>query len=192
MSTLTIATLRRRFARDDTAVSAVEFGIVLPLLILIYLGGVELSQAITVDRKLTVAGNSVGDLVAQGGSEMSKSELEEIFMAANAIMTPYSSTPLKIVVSSVKIDKNGDEVESSCGYHDTPRAEGSSITVPDGVRVEGSYLVITEVSYDFEMPIGPVKIPPFGYVVGDAITFNDTFYMRPRQVDSVTMSCPTM
>ncbi len=181
MKTGILASFRNRFARDERGMSAVEFALVLPVLIIIYLGSVELNHALTVDRKLTSAGNSVGDLVAQGADTITSAEMDDIFTAAKAIMQPYSSSTLKIVVSSVKISKDGDEVQSSCAYHSTPRAEHSAMTVPAGVRVEGSTLVITEVQYEY--------IPTIGQIITESLFLNDTFYMRPRQSDLIALPC---
>jgi Flp pilus assembly protein TadG len=181
MKTRLFASFRNRFAKDERGISAVEFALILPVLIIIYLASVELNHAITVDRKLTSAGNSVGDLVAQGSEAISAVEMNDIFTAAEAIMQPYSPDMMKIVVSTVKISEDGDEVESSCAYNDTPRAENSPMTVPDGVRVEGTYLVITEVEYEY--------IPTVGQVITDSMILNDTLYMRPRQVAFVDLPC---
>ena len=172
--------LRRRLVRDERGISAVEFALVLPILIMIYLAGTELSHAITVDRKLTTAGGSVGDLVAQGVS-INTTEMDNILSAALAIMEPYSSATLKVVVSSVEIKKNGDEVLASCAYHDTPRTVGSAIDIPEGVRIEGTTLIVTEVNYEY--------IPTLGQILTDSIYLSDRFFMRPRQVDKVAMTC---
>ncbi|WP_436643530.1 TadE/TadG family type IV pilus assembly protein [Microbaculum sp. FT89] len=166
--------------RDERGTSAVEFALILPVLILIYAGGVELSHAITVDRKLTTAGGSVGDLVAQGNI-INQVEMDNIFSAAQAIMEPYSSATLKVVVTSVDITSKGDKVLGSCSYHASARAKGSIMSVPEGVRVEGTTLVITEVQYEY--------IPTIGQILTESITLNDTFYMRPRQGEAVKLPC---
>jgi Flp pilus assembly protein TadG len=181
MKTRILASFRNRFARDERGISAVEFALVLPVLIIIYLGSVELNHAITIDRKLTVAGSSVGDLVAQGTDSIPQEEMDDIFKAAQAIMQPYTSTTLKVVVSSVAISEDGDEVTSSCAYHSTPRAKNSAMTVPDRVRVEGTTLVITEVEYEY--------IPVIGKIITESLILKDTFYMRPRQSDVIALPC---
>ena len=55
----------RRLLRDKRGVSAVEFAMLLPLMVTLYLGGVEVSQAVAIDRKVTLVARSLGDLVAQ-------------------------------------------------------------------------------------------------------------------------------
>jgi Flp pilus assembly protein TadG len=59
------AALRRRLLRcvqDERGVSAVEFALLLPLMVTLYLGGVEISQGLTIDRKVTLVARTVADL----------------------------------------------------------------------------------------------------------------------------------
>ena len=58
----------RGFAADQNGVSAVEFAILLPLMLTLYLGGVEISQAVSADRKTTLVAHTVGDLTAQAAN----------------------------------------------------------------------------------------------------------------------------
>ena len=43
----------RRFARDRGAVSAMEFAIILPVMLLLYIGGVELGDGLQIQFKVT-------------------------------------------------------------------------------------------------------------------------------------------
>ncbi|ESR24829.1 TadE/TadG family type IV pilus assembly protein [Lutibaculum baratangense] len=167
--------------RDERGVSAVEFALILPILVLLYLGCVELSHALTVDRKVTTAASVVGDLVAQA-TQLSNADIRNIFDATDAVLTPYDAAPLEIVVSNVRITQNGTEVlwsEASGGG--TARGCGSSMNLPDNIRIEGTSLVVAEVKYRYK--------PTFGNVIKEAITFSDTFYLRPRRSAVIEHSC---
>lgn len=171
--------LVKRLARDDRGVSAVEFALVLPVLIVIYLGGVELSHTITVDRKVTSAASAVGDLVAQG-TIINAAEMKNIFDAAQVILSPYDTTGLKIVVSSVDVSKDGDTVICSDSYQTGARAENSEVSLPAGIRIEGTTLIMAEVEYQY--------VPTLGQVLTESVDLADTFYLRPRSVAEVIMT----
>ena len=90
-------------ARDTHGVSAVEFALILPVMITMYIGAVEFSDALTVDRRVTAVASAATDLTAQT-EEVSASSINDIFTAATSIMLPYSATPISIVLTSVVAD----------------------------------------------------------------------------------------
>ena len=57
-----------RFAQDRRGVSAVEFAMLLPLMLTLYLGTVEISQGVGIDRKVTLTTRTVADLASQVSS----------------------------------------------------------------------------------------------------------------------------
>lgn len=165
----------RRALADERGVSAVEFALILPVLVMLYLGCVEVSQALTVDRKVTTAAATVGDLVAQE-SKLCDAKMNNIFVATDSILTPYNSTPLKVVVSYVKITSDGNEVQWSKALHTSAHAVGSELDIPDEVAI--SELVVAEVEYAYA--------PTFGQALTDGLTFSDVFYLRPRDPKGLT------
>src|SRR5436189_1298081 len=54
-----------RLRRDQAGVSAVEFAMLLPLMLTLYLGAVEISQGVAIDRKVTLTAHTVADLASQ-------------------------------------------------------------------------------------------------------------------------------
>ena len=165
---------------DARGVSAVEFALILPILVLLYLGCVEVSLALTVDRKVTTAGSVVGDLVAQS-AKLCTADINNIFDATTSVLTPYPAAPLKIIVSYVTIDDSGAKVVWSEAKNDTKRAAGSKIILPPDVSVAGTDLVVAEVSY--------LYAPTFGQAIKENLTFADTFYLRPRHTKGVARGC---
>src|SRR6266851_2414379 len=81
----------RRLLRDERGISAVEFAMLLPLMVTLYLGGVEVSQAVAIDRKVTLISRSLGDLVSQATS-IDSTAMTSILGATTAVMAPYSDT----------------------------------------------------------------------------------------------------
>ena len=177
----TVASLRQRLSRcvrDERGVSAVEFALLLPLMVTLYLGGVEVSQGLTLDRKVTLVARTVADLAAQSTS-ITSSEMTNILDASTAVMLPYSTTKAKVVVSQVSIDSNGKATISwSATKNGTARSSGSTVTLPAALNVADSSLIWAEVSYDYS--------PVIGYVITGTMTLSDQIYMRPRLSDSVT------
>ena len=167
----------RRFRRDERGVSAVEFAMLLPLMVTLYLGAVEVSQGVAINRKVTLTSRTVADLVSQA-SAISLSDMSSLLKASVAVIAPYDASPLKVTVSQVKIDSNGNAtVDWSETYQGTKRGKGSSVTLPSALKVNDSYLIWSEVSYNY--------VPTIGYVVTGAMNLTDQIYMRPRLSDKV-------
>ena len=95
-----------RLGRDQRGVSAVEFAMLLPLMITLYLGVVEISQAVGIDRKVTLTTRTVADLASQVQS-ITNTDMTNLLGASAAVIAPYDAAPLKVTVSEVYIDANG-------------------------------------------------------------------------------------
>jgi Flp pilus assembly protein TadG len=166
------------FCRDERGVaSAVEFAMVLPLLLTFWLGGVEVSQAVSVDRKVTLAARSVADLVAQATS-VSTTDLNDILNATTAVVAPWPAANLKVIVSQVAIDQQGNAtIAWSTAKNTTARPQNQAVTVPAALRINNTWLIWGEVQYDYK--------PAIGYVITGTLPLKDQIYMRPRLSDSV-------
>jgi Flp pilus assembly protein TadG len=168
----------RRISHDERGASVVEFALLLPLMVTLYLGTVEVSQGIAIDRKLTLTARTVADLVSQV-STINDAGMNDIMAASTAVMYPYSTNTLKVTVTSVKIDSNSKAtVDWSDSFNGTPRAKGSTVTVPAALVVPNSWLIWSEVEY--------LYTPTIGYVLTGSLTFKDQLYMAPRISSSVT------
>lgn len=165
---------------DERGVSAVEFAMLLPLMLALYLGTVEISQGIGADRKVTLTARTVADLVSQVSS-MSNSDMTNSLNAASAVMAPYPVSKLKVTVTSVSIDGTGKAtVDWSDSLNGTARAKGSTITLPTALVVNNSSLIWSEVQFSYT--------PTIGYLVSGTLTLKDQIYMRPRLSDKVSRS----
>jgi Flp pilus assembly protein TadG len=177
---LTVDSIRRRLgslASDERGISAVEFAILMPLMLSLYLGAVELSQGIGADRKVTITARTIGDLVSQV-TTINDSDMTNALNASSAVMVPFPTTNLKVTVSSVTIDATGKAtIAWSDTLHGTARSVGSTVTLPAALNVPSSSLIWSEVQYAYK--------PVIGYVVSGTLNLKDQIYMRPRLSDTV-------
>lgn len=170
-----------QLCKDQRGVSAVEFAILLPLMLTLYLGAVEISQAVAVDRKVTLTSHTLADLAAQV-STISSSDMSNILNASSSVITPYDASRLKVTVSQVSIDANNNaKVTWSCTLGGTARAIGSTVTLPTALNVANTSLIWGEAAYSYK--------PAIGYVVTGTLNLSDQIYMRPRLTTSVSASC---
>lgn len=166
-----------RFIHDRRGVSAVEFAMMLPLMMTLYLGSVETSQGIAADRKVTLTAHTLADLATQY-TDITNADMSNILNAASAIMVPYPVASLQAVVSELSINAQGQAtVVWSDTLNGTARNVGQVVNIPSTLAVPNTYLVLSEVQYSYN--------PTYGYVLTGALTLSDQMYMRPRQSTSI-------
>jgi len=91
-----------RFATDRSGVSAVEFAMLLPLMITLYLGTVEISQGVAIDRKVTLTSRTIADLTSQV-STIATSDMTNVFDAASSVIAPYN-TDMSLLTMTVSLE----------------------------------------------------------------------------------------
>jgi Flp pilus assembly protein TadG len=96
------------FSKSQSGLAAVEFAFVLPLMLAIYLGIVELSNGLSASRKIDLVAHAMSDLTGQttGGSgeaAITDAGMQQIFLAGAALIAPLSATSLTITISEVNI-----------------------------------------------------------------------------------------
>jgi Flp pilus assembly protein TadG len=166
----------RRSARDlsgDTrGIAAVEFAMIVPLMLVLFFGTVEFSSGIAVDRKVTLMARTLSDLTSQNVS-VTATQLTNIFNASTGIMTPYSSSPVNARIVELYIDPNLVVRQIWTATSGTAPPTGT-VTVPTALKIAGTYLIYSEVSYLYK--------PTVGYVMAKAgINLTDFTFTRPRQ-----------
>jgi Flp pilus assembly protein TadG len=174
----------RRFGRDRRGASAVEFALIAPILIVMYCGMAEFTQAMMAQRRLTNITSSIGDLTAQA-SQTGPARTSDIFTIGAILMSPFPTTDLKMCVASVVSDANGKDTvawsqASAAGMANCPTKGAILTDVPDAVLPAGKSVILARTAYVYSSPIQLVLPRP--------LTFNRTLYLRPRRVDAVLWS----
>jgi Flp pilus assembly protein TadG len=168
----------RSFARDREAVAAVEFAIILPFMLLMYIGSVELGDGLAIDFKVTETARSVTDLTSQYVS-VDTATMSSILGASSTVVAPYPSSNMVVTVSEVTTNSQGQgTITWSCSLNGTPHTVGQSLTLPTKLQTPSISLIWGEVTYPYT--------PSIGYVVTGTITMYQSTYFYPRMSNTVT------
>ncbi|HVM99225.1 MAG TPA: TadE/TadG family type IV pilus assembly protein [Caulobacteraceae bacterium] len=170
-----------RLRRDNRGVAALEFALLVPVVIIVYAGGFEIAQAATVYRKLTDTTVQLANVTSQY-TQVAKSDLSTISSASSQIMAPYSTSSLTIVVSEVGTDAAGAAtVQWSQKYPSgSGLAVGAPVTMPTGFATPSSYYILVQTSYTYTPTIGSAFV--------SSIPMTNQIFMVPRQSSSIPCS----
>jgi Flp pilus assembly protein TadG len=169
-------------AGDCRGIAATEFAFIVPLMLVMFFGTVEISSGIAVDRKVTLMARTLSDLTSQSVS-VSDNDLTNFFNASTGIMTPYTGTT-NSTITELYVDPNTLAARVQWSQGSSPRATSSTVVIPTTLKVAGTYLIFSEANYKY--------VPTIGFVMAKAgITLSDVAYTRPRLSACVIYPTPS-
>lgn len=193
----------RRFRDDSKGVAAIEFALIVPIMIGLYIMLNETAHGMRAARKVTMGARLISDLITQA-TDVNNAYRDDVLASINTIMQPYSGSLAAVRITSIRFDGNGkgyvDWSESSgTGLPSHPRCRTTNptsppnphgtISVPNGLKVANSSVVLAEVTYAYT--------PVIGYAITGTVNLADQLYTRPRTGEYVTRTgspttiCPT-
>ena len=175
----------RRFRGDRSAASAIEFALVLPIMLALWAGMAEMAHAIDNWRKVTLLSRTVADLTSQGdpsGSAVIQSAtMTDILAASSAVLRPFNAANVKIVISAMEVNivtspLNPKVCSSIANANGTARRTGiaSDLAIPAGFQTTGERYVFAEVSMPYTPMIGSSLVNLIGGNAG-SITLKASF-----------------
>lgn len=184
-----------RFRRGERGVAAVEFAFIAPIMLLLFVGTLELSSGISVNRKLSRLSSTLSDLVTQS-QNLSCSDVDDIMKAASKVVFPYDEAKVKIILTGINIDAAGTaKVEWSRAKNTTANAVGATYSgVPSLIKVANTFLVSAKVTTEYVPSFGWAQFSgPTGLSFSrDAINMDEEIFLRPRMSSKTTAAtgCP--
>ena len=182
----------RRWCRDKSGIAAVEFAFVVPVLLVSYLGAIEIGQAIEVNKKVGRSASMVADLLTQE-SDVDVSQIRAIMDIGTLILEPYTRFDLAIEVTAIEVT---DETTPKTkvvwsqklddGSYSVPYAKGSITTLPASLTTKGTFIirVTSELQYQ----------PIITWVLADRggkLDMDETYFLRPRVTPRIECTnCP--
>lgn len=175
-------TAARMFA-DRSGIAATEFAVIVPVMLVMFFGTVEFSSGVAVNRKVTLMARTLSDLTSQSTS-VSNTDLTGFFAASKGVMTPYPSAPTQSTISELYIVPGSLAVKVIWSQGHSPRGTGTTVTIPNELKVGDTYLIFSEVSYRYVPAVGKVMAPT-------GVNLTDVAYTRPRQSTCVFYPTPS-
>lgn len=193
-------------ATDQSGLAAVEFALLLPVMLTLFFGVFEVSLALAARADVINTASTGADLVAQE-STVTATDMANVFSAITAIMYPntYSAkSPMTVTIYSIVDDGahgTGGKVAWSCQWSNGTAATGPSTVPTDGYGSTGNpttggqmiananlvngtptyggtgSVIIAKVDYNYATPTTQVITGP--------IKMTSLFYTKPRRVASI-------
>jgi Flp pilus assembly protein TadG len=184
-----------RFRKDKKGLAAVEIALILPVLITLFFGVVEVSMLLSARASVTSVASVTADLVAQK-STVTASDITNVFTAATAILYPNSVNNATIEIYSIVDNNNATgKVAWSCKKIGSNAAVVGATTPPTGstggdiikagnLDANGTpqyggtgSVIIGKVTYVYSSPTSKL--------VAGTTSMTNMFYARPRRVAAI-------
>jgi Flp pilus assembly protein TadG len=178
-----------QLVRDESGNSIIEFALGLPIMLAIYFGCLNISDAIVLQRKVVAATRALADLTTQGSAFTTVTLDNGVFQGAEMDLAPYSLTDANMYVTEIYTDNTGkstvqwseQDIGGTVGANtQTGYSTGSVITVWNNVAVKGTYQVVANIQYNYKPIIANQFIGSF--------PISTTIAMGPRASANVSFT----
>jgi Flp pilus assembly protein TadG len=178
-----LLTIGRRFVEAKRGVAAIEFAIVLPMLLIMALATFDAGRAIAIYMKVRAATFTLAAITNQFNNTtdpIQTTDMQAITGATAVVLAPYPSSPTVVTITQIKQTSATQAIVSwSYSVNGTAYTAGTTWTgLPSGLTTNNAcgsypcYFIFAQVSYTFT--------PSFGYFITGPLTFSDNLYATPR------------
>ncbi len=154
--------LGRQFMRNVRGNAAIELALAMPILLMLSLGGFEMTRYIIIQQKISKTVNTMGNLVARSPS-LAEADMTNMFFAVDHLMDPYIMGANGTVILS-DVSNNGATVKVNWQrkgggtYIASSKigVQGGVATLPAGFTLAvNEDTVISEIYYNYTPLVAP-------------------------------------
>jgi Flp pilus assembly protein TadG len=180
-----------KLACNRSGVAAIEFALVLPVMLLLFMGSFEATNLVLASMKLEASAETAADLVARTkvNAVLQSTDFTNITNAAKQVLTPLptSGTQLKIAYASATYSTGTAVIDwhyevNSATAITTANIPNSASLANLGSQTSGSTdsVIIVKLTYAYSSPIS--------YVLSSSYTLIESAFNRPRYMNCVPVN----
>ena len=174
----------RCFLASQRGVAAIEFAMIMPVLLILFLSSFDVGNAIIAYLKVRTATYELAAITNQYGTgstaQISASTMSAITAATSQVMAPYSSSSTTVTISQIRAGSASSATVSwSYSPNGTGLTQGATYSGLPANMAKNScnnkypcYFILSSVSYTYT--------PLFGHYMTGPLTLSDTLLVTPR------------
>ncbi len=171
-----------RWKREESATALTETVILFPVLITLLMGCYDLGRGVNVNQKAIGAAQIIGDLITRDRT-VTMDSLEDIIVAGELALEPFSKTPFGYDIASVQFDASGNPVVLWRVTENATRND-AAVESTKGLGGVGEGVIVVTASYKYK--------PYFAEFIVDEIDMKEVAFLRGRKSSTVMCAdCPT-
>jgi Flp pilus assembly protein TadG len=180
----------RRFVNDKKGVAAVEFVFIAPLIITLWLGTMEISQGVDINKKVGRSASVIGDLVAQFDNVL-VGDLDDMLKIGASVLQPYNRGAPTITVSEVYVDASLSAKivwsrRATGNMFGPGESVNSAVALPANMKIADTYLVKVQTDLKY-YPVTSWSIKKNTNAGQTAVVpMSEIYYLRPRLGNDVS------
>tara|TARA_R110002126_G_scaffold156252_16_gene303589 strand:+ start:502 stop:1131 length:630 start_codon:yes stop_codon:yes gene_type:complete len=172
----------------ERGVGAVEFALLVPVLLILYVGSLEISVAMSVNKKLTKASAVATDIISQSTST-DQGSLQEMLGVAKSVIAPFDADNLDFEVIGIKIDNSGVSTIAWSWDEDnnTPFVANTPITIPTAYAIPKTFLLKTTINMEYKFIMALRDIVNDGFE-NRTVDMQKVYYLHQREAEDIICS----
>lgn len=157
MQAPTIRPRRPSFLRAQEGLAFIEFAFLLPILVLLFYGIIEVTRFIQMHQKLDNAGHQLVDLLNQN-LNLSISSINDLISTVPSMVAPFDSEGVGVIISSIEVPESQTEPVTLWQVISGPIRGGSKVsagkceetTLPQIHLVERDQVLVVEMYLNYK------------------------------------------
>ena len=174
-----------RGRRSETGAAAIELALIFPVIVLLYIGLIDLNGYVSVTRRVANSASILSDLVTQSELSVSAATIDDAFAGAKMAMRPVTANAIGAEIRNYRLVNDAVTEQWRRVSATGPACGAPDLTGLRDIMVAGNDILIASICTVHE----PAMSQLLGKQVLGATSFTIQSQVRLRPRESLTLNC---